>query len=279
MTHKRREREAKERERLEQMLTYERKLWDAGVSHIAGVDEAGRGPLAGPVVAGAVILPMSNCYIPELNDSKKLSEKKRNRLFDQIKKQTTAIGIGIIEPREIDRLNIYQATRQAMIDALSHLSNQIQHVLIDGKPFSSFPYPYTAVVKGDSKSLSIAAASIVAKVTRDRMMVKFHEQYPLYNFAKHKGYPTQAHFAALRAYGHCPIHRRSFRGVREFFKDFSDEFYNWKNALEQAERGDGLKKIADHIAKFSHTLKSEELEELRLIYQYRKKWLLRQHAN
>ncbi len=207
---------AAEQQRLEQMLAYERELWASGLTHIAGVDEAGRGPLAGPVVAGAVILPL-NCRIPELNDSKQLRESVREKLFEQIQHVAIAIGVGIREPADIDLHNIYQATRLAMIDAVAQLPVKPQHVLIDGKPFRTFPHPCTAIVKGDAKSASIAAASIIAKVTRDRIMQALHLQFPAYDFAQHKGYPTPAHFAALKQHGPSPVHRRSFRGVKEFF--------------------------------------------------------------
>ena len=192
------------------MLSFEQELWDQGIQYVAGVDEAGRGPLAGPVVAAAVIFPKNQVLVPEINDSKKLSEKARKLALAIIKESAMAIGIGIIPPEIIDNVNILQATFLAMKEAIFELSQQPDFVLIDGKSGPQIDLPYKMLVKGDSRSMSIAAASIVAKVTRDEIMYKEHEKYPMYGFAQHKGYPTKAHIQAIREFGHISLHRKSF---------------------------------------------------------------------
>ena len=181
----------------------------AGIRIICGVDEAGRGPLAGPVCAAAVILP-PHAEIPGLNDSKKLSDKRRRELFPVIKEQAVAYGIGIATHEEIDEINILQATYLAMERAIQALGVQPELALIDGNRAKDFGIPVETVVKGDSRSASIAAASILAKVTRDDMMLELAETYPEYQFEIHKGYGTKAHYAALDQHGICPIHRRTF---------------------------------------------------------------------
>lgn len=178
----------------------------------AGVDEAGRGPLAGPVVAAAVILP-ENCSIAGLNDSKKISDRRRRILLEEIKLSAVSYAVGIVEPEEIDRINILRAALLAMEKAVNSLDSKPDFLLIDGNQRTSLLIPQETIVKGDSISCSIAAASIVAKVTRDRIMERYHETYPVYNFKKHKGYPTKDHLQSIREHGPCPIHRRSFRGV------------------------------------------------------------------
>ncbi|NQT69856.1 MAG: ribonuclease HII [Desulfobacteraceae bacterium] len=194
---------------------FEKKASKKGFSQIAGIDEAGRGPLAGPVVSAAVILPDS---LPPLGiaDSKKLTPKKRDYLFDKIYDYAVAVGTGIVGPLEIDRINILEAARLSMIFAVKDLNAQPDYLLIDGPFRIASDLPQEPIRKGDSLSISIAAASIVAKVTRDRMMARYHQEYPLFGFSQHKGYPTKAHKAAIRAHGCCPIHRRSFKGVKEY---------------------------------------------------------------
>ncbi len=191
--------------------SYEKKIWEIGRIP-AGVDEAGRGPLAGPVVASAVILPQE-CNIAGLNDSKKLSPQQRETLFNQIKDLAAIIGVGIVAPEEIDRINILRASLLAMEIAVKNLSPQPDFLLIDGNTRTSILIQQETVVKGDSICCSIAAASIIAKVTRDSIMDDYHNTYPEYNFKKHKGYPTKEHLEALRKFGPCPIHRKTFRGV------------------------------------------------------------------
>jgi ribonuclease HII len=187
----------------------EQELWRQGVVHIAGVDEAGRGPLAGPVVAAAVVFP-SGTAIKGINDSKKLSSEQRELLFPKIHAQALAVGVGIVDASIIDDINILNATFRAMSQAIEALNISPHHLLVDGNRFYRSPIPYTTIVAGDATCYSIAAASIIAKVTRDRMMREFDEQYPGYGFARHKGYGTRAHYEALRELGLSPIHRRSF---------------------------------------------------------------------
>lgn len=191
------------------MLEFEQKYWKRGIRFVAGVDEAGRGPLAGPVVASAVIFEQG-VAIDGVNDSKKLTEKKREELFRTIHKKALAIGIGVVSHDVIDRINILQASFLAMNKALDQLKLLPEQLLVDGNFFRHEKFPVENIVKGDSLSHSIAAASIVAKVTRDALMKELHEQYPQYGFAQHKGYGTKAHIEAIRLYGYSPIHRRSF---------------------------------------------------------------------
>lgn len=196
-----------ERQRLALMREYEDTY--AACQAICGIDEAGRGPLAGPVVAGAVILP-KDCEILFLNDSKKLSEKRRDALFEEIKEKAVAWKVGIVGPNVIDEINILQATYQAMRQAIAGLSVLPDLLLNDAVTIPDVEINQIPIVKGDAKSVSIAAASIMAKVTRDRMMAEYDVLFPEYGFAKHKGYGTAAHIAALKELGPCPIHRRSF---------------------------------------------------------------------
>ena len=196
-----------ERKRMFMMFSFERQYADH--SFICGIDEVGRGPLAGPVVAGAVILP-KDCSLLYLNDSKQLSEKKREELYDRIMEEAVAVGLGFNSPERIDEINILQATYEAMREAVSKLDPQPDLLLNDAVTIPKVEIPQVPIIKGDAKSASIAAASIVAKVTRDRMMVQYDEIYPEYGFAANKGYGAQAHIDALRKYGPTPIHRRSF---------------------------------------------------------------------
>ncbi|MBF0170059.1 MAG: ribonuclease HII [Nitrospinae bacterium] len=196
------------------LLTYEREAIEGGFARIAGVDEAGRGPLAGNVVAGAVVLPVG-LTIDGLTDSKQLSEAQRERLFDVIHAVAVAVGVGEATPQEIDRLNILQATRLAMRRAVDALGDAPGLLLIDGNKAIDWPGAQKTIVKGDAKSLSIAAASVIAKVTRDRQLYAMAEAYPAYGFDRHKGYPTRDHLAAIATHGPTPEHRMTFRGVRK----------------------------------------------------------------
>ena len=196
---------------------FEKEATQKGCKDIAGIDEAGRGPLAGPVVSAAVILPPS-FHDPEITDSKKLTPKKRERLFLKIYDRAVSVGIGIVDPVEIDRINILQATLLAMATAVENLNPQPDHLLIDGNFPIPSKLPQQPIPKGDALSISIAAASIIAKVSRDRLMQTYHHYYPQFDFPKHKGYPTRAHKAAIREFGFSPIHRRSFKGVKEYIK-------------------------------------------------------------
>lgn len=196
------------------LWAFEKALTARGYTKIAGVDEAGRGPLAGPVVSAAVVLPQ-DFHSSEVNDSKKLTERQRERLFDQIQAEAEAIGVGIIDAAAIDRINILQAALQSMALAVANLSIPPDFLLIDGKFAISSDLPQDPIIKGDGRSVSIAAASIIAKVTRDRLMLKYHDEYPQYGFDRHKGYPTQIHKAAVARHGPSAIHRMTFRGVKE----------------------------------------------------------------
>ena len=205
---------------MDDRFQFERAQYGAGITRLAGVDEAGRGPLAGPVVAAAAVLPREWTMdgLPEslqrLNDSKQLTEKVREQLFEAIQVEPgISFGVGIIGPEEIDRINILQATHCAMNVALAQLAPPAEHALVDGRQVPTLAVPQTSIVKGDAKSFSIAAASILAKVTRDRLMVEYNVEWPVYGFAAHKGYGTAAHLSALAQHGPCPIHRRSFAPV------------------------------------------------------------------
>lgn len=232
MTMKKEERLILLQEKLQQMKAYEKALYEKGIRYIAGIDEAGRGPLAGPVVAAAVILP-EDWDIPGIDDSKKLSEKKREAFYDIIREKAVAYGIGCVDNETIDRINILEATKAAMKEALRELERKlraalgddwkkltgdpcrekpcsIQHILIDALTLKDVPVPQTGIVHGDGASVSIAAASILAKVTRDRMMLDYHRQYPDYGFDRNKGYGTKAHYEGIARCGSCPIHRRTF---------------------------------------------------------------------
>ena len=194
---------------------YEKELNLEGYHTIAGVDEAGRGPLAGPVVSAAVILPF-DFDDRGVTDSKKLTLKKREALFTRIYRQARAVGIGIVDAVEIDRINILQASRLSMAMAVANLRPQPDYVIIDGNFDIPAPIAQQSIVKGDNRSVSIAAASIVAKVSRDHLMLRYHDDFPEFGFDRHKGYPTKAHKTAIAAHGPCWIHRRSFKGVREY---------------------------------------------------------------
>ena len=203
--------------RLEKMLAYEKELYAQGIDLIAGVDEVGRGPLAGPVVAAAVILP-EDCKISGLNDSKKIPKSKHKEIYEAVLQNAIAIGIGIKDNQVIDQVNIYEATKLAMMEAIGQLEPQPQHLLIDAMKLD-LPISQTSIIKGDANSLSIAAASIVAKVTRDQMMEEFDREYPGYDFAQNAGYGTVNHLASLDQLGVTPIHRRSFEPVKSMCED------------------------------------------------------------
>jgi ribonuclease HII len=192
----------------------ENPLYEKGYRYIAGVDEVGRGPLAGPVMAAAVVLPPS-CELPGIADSKKLTPLKRERLYADIFKVALSVGIGRVDQIEIDQINILQASLKAMAIALNNLSCSVEYVLVDGIFSVAIDIPQMTVKKGDSLSVLIAAASIVAKVTRDKIMEEYHNQYPWYNFARNKGYGTKEHLDALKRYGYSPLHRKTFKGVTE----------------------------------------------------------------
>ncbi len=200
---------------------FERALWSQGVTSVAGVDEAGRGPLAGPVVAAAVVLPHGwreagfDERLRDLNDSKQLTERQREEFFDILTAHPEIHhAVAVVDSEWIDRINILQATHRAMNEALAQLEPAPQHVLVDGRPVKSMRFEHTALVKGDARSYSIAAASVLAKVTRDRLMLEYDRLYPAYGFAEHKGYGTPQHLAAIEKFGACPIHRKSFAPLK-----------------------------------------------------------------
>ena len=210
----------KEFERLKAIKEIEENLYNEGITSIAGIDEAGRGPLAGPVVVASVIMPKES-MIEGVNDSKKVSEKKREKLYEEIINECIAYGVGIINQEEIDKINILNATKEGLTKAIKEMENNLKEknqkiekpeiILVDAlTKIDTDHIPYRSIIKGDSKSYSIAAASIIAKVTRDRIMRQWDEVYPMYGFARHKGYGTAAHMEAIREYGLCPLHRRSF---------------------------------------------------------------------
>ena len=221
---KRYEEQKKERNRLDGMLHFERLLWKAGIQHIAGVDEVGMGPLAGPVVAAAVIFP-PGVEIEGIDDSKALEPETRERLDPEIRRCASAVAIGIVEVDEIDRINIYHAGIRAMQVALQSLPIVPQHILVDSRTIPGFTQPQNSFDKGDGINFSIASASIVAKVYRDRLMTELDARYPGYGFANHKGYATPEHQRAIREFGPCPIHRRSFDYIREICGEYCDLYY------------------------------------------------------
>lgn len=212
------ERQLTDQKRVAAMYAYEQKMYKHGISNIAGIDEAGRGPLAGPVVVAAVILP-ADLYIPKINDSKKLSAKSRDEIYDFVLANAIEVQRTFVSEKEIDQINIYQATVGGMYRTLEHLVNKPDGVLIDAVLLPELTVSAESIIKGDAKSASIAAASIVAKVERDRYMDKMDKLYPQYGFAKHKGYGTAEHIAALQKFGPCKIHRRTFEPVRSLLEN------------------------------------------------------------
>ena len=199
---------------MEDLYKYERQLYSQGLNFIGGVDEVGRGPLIGPVVASCVVLP-KNFVLEGLTDCKKLSEKKRNKFYQIICEQAVAIGIGIVDEKKIDEVNIYEATKIAMKEAIRHTNLKIDHILIDAMPLN-IDIPTTSIIKGDSQSITIAAASVIAKVTRDKMMYDLDKKYPMYDLAHNKGYGTKKHIEAIKKYGITKYHRQSYKPVSDY---------------------------------------------------------------
>jgi ribonuclease HII len=253
-------------EREERMREHEAELWDAGVPLVAGVDEAGRGPLAGPVVAAAVVLPRV-LDVRGIDDSKKLTPERRETLHEMIMREAVTVGVGSSSERVIDEINIANATFAAMRQAVSGLSPEPGHVLVDGHEIPELDLPQTGVVNGDALSTAIAAASIVAKVTRDRMLVELDGRYPGYGFARHKGYGTPEHLSALTRLGPCEIHRRSFRTVTDMAGGPSDLYEGFRRSLLGAEDVDRLERIARTIALERERLIPHELAKLRALYR------------
>ena len=200
----------KEEKRLQELKEYEQTLYKKGIKYIAGIDEAGRGPLAGPVVIGVVIMKAES-FIEGINDSKKISEAKREKLYDEITKEALSWSVGIVDEKRIDEINILNATKKALTEAIDKLKIKPDIILVDAlDKINTLSIPYISVIKGDAKIYSISAASIIAKVTRDRIMRAYDKIYPEYGFAKHKGYGTSAHIEAIKKYGLCDLHRKSF---------------------------------------------------------------------
>ncbi len=268
------------RERLRQadlekqrMLGLERSFHARGLTNVAGVDEAGRGPLAGPVVAAAVIFP-PGCDYPPARDSKQLDEDRREKLFKLIYERATAVGVGRVESDEIDRINIHQASLKAMYLALKALGDTPVHaVIVDGPMVLRLFCPQEAVIGGDSKCLSIAAASVVAKVTRDRLMREYDSMYPGYGFARHKGYCTPDHEIALRELGACPIHRRSFHQVASLAQKISVQGALFHEDITRAGSPVELEAIGREIRRVRDSLTEFELDSLRRKYIKRKREL------
>ncbi len=206
---------------MEDLYSFERELIEKGMTLIGGIDEVGRGPLVGAVVASCVILPL-NYKLDGLTDSKKLSEKKREKFYDILLHDAISIGIGIIDEKTIDKVNIYEATKLAMIDAVKNMKIKPDYILIDAMKLD-IDIPSTSIIKGDAKSLSIAAASVIAKVTRDRMMIELDKKYPMYDFKHNKGYPTKKHLEAINKYGVIDEHRRSYSPVYEYLERIENE--------------------------------------------------------
>ncbi len=196
------------------LYKYENELWPKGINYIGGIDEVGRGPLVGPVVTACVILP-KDFVLEGLTDSKKLTEKKRDEYYDYIMDHALSIGIGMMDNKVIDEVNIYEATKLAMYQAIENSKITPEHVLIDAMKLEKLSMPSTSIIKGDAKSISIAAASVIAKVTRDRMMIELDKKYPMYGFKDHKGYPTKKHLEAIKEYGILDNYRTSYKPVKE----------------------------------------------------------------
>jgi ribonuclease HII len=243
---RRRRKHRAEGQRLRHLFRFERELWARGIERIAGVDEAGMSPLAGPVVAGAVILP-PDFRLPGIDDSKKLSARERERLVVEIKAAALAWAVGIAEPEEIDRLRIYRAGLLAMRRAVEALSPAPEYLLIDARRLADLPFPQRAIVHGDALSVSIAAASIVAKTTRDALMERYDREYPGWGFAKHKGYPVREHVAAIARRGVCPIHRRSFAHVRQAIGLFPEQMDLFASAPRNAEGATGVARVPEGL--------------------------------
>jgi len=267
------ERERAERLRLDALLNFERVLWRTGVQRVAGVDEAGMGPLAGPVVAAAVVFPPETS-IAGIDDSKRLDAGTRERLADEIRKCASGIGLGVVEVEEIDRVNIHQAGLLAMQRAVLALPEPPQHVLVDARTVPGLgDIPQNPFQKGDGLDFSIAAASILAKTHRDRLMDALDRAFPAYGFARHRGYGTPEHQAALRQHGPCPAHRRSFGVLRELQGQCTDGFYALKDAFSRVDGRAALRAFEARLAAERETLPDAEYRKLRILVARRWKAL------
>jgi ribonuclease HII len=269
---KRYEREFSERTRLDAMLNFERVLWRAGVLHIAGVDEVGMGPLAGPVIAAAVVFP-PHAELQGIDDSKRLDAEQRVAAETRIREIAVGIGIGRAEVGEIDTVNIYHAGLLAMRRAVEALPMRPQHVLVDARSIPGVDVPQNCFNKGDGINFSIAAASIVAKTHRDRLMDELAAAYPAYGFERHKGYSTPEHQEAIRMHGPCEIHRRSFTFIRELRGEYSARFYELKSRLDAAAAHAELEALDTELAASAEALAEHEQRKLKLVLSRRWKAL------
>ena len=260
---RRQERERGERLRLDAMLNFERVLWRSGVTRIAGVDEVGVGPLAGPVVAAAVVFP-PGAEIAGIDDSKRLDPERREALSEEIR-AAAAVGIGVAEVAEIDRLNVYHAGCLAMRRAVEALSEPPQHILLDARELPEVPIPQNRFDKGDGIDFSIAAASIVAKTHRDALMARLDRRYPEYGFARHKGYGTKEHQEAIREHGPCEIHRMSFQFIHELCGALSELFYELRDRLGRVETRRELAAFEEALPRHRESLTEGEYRKLRLM--------------
>lgn len=265
------ERERDERLRLDGMLNFERVLWKSGVQRVAGVDEAGTGPLVGPVVAAAVIFPPGT-IIAGIDDSKRLDPERRLELAEQIRKHAE-IGIGLAEVDEIDRLNVHHAALLAMRRALEDLAEPPEHVLVDSRRIPDVPWPQNEFDKGDGLDYSIAAASIMAKTHRDHLMERLDREYPGYGIARHKGYATAEHQDAIRRLGPSPAHRKSFGFIRELCGEYSELFYVLRAEVDRAETHEALNGFEDRLRAERDGLSEPEQKKLRLVLSRRWKTL------
>jgi ribonuclease HII len=261
---KRYEKERAERLRLDSMLNFERLLWKSGVKSIAGVDEVGVGPLAGPVVAAAVVFPPGT-ELAGIDDSKRLDPEQRAQMETAIRGTAVAIGIGMGDVEEIDRLNIYHAALLAMRRAVEALPSMPEHILVDARTIPGVAAPQNSFFKGDGINFSIAAASIIAKTHRDRLMEGLENQYPGYGFAQHKGYGTPEHQSAIRELGPCPIHRRSFHFIRELRGEFAALFYELKQELQAVESTAALRVFEKRLKERLPDLAEREQRKIRLM--------------
>jgi len=261
---KRYARERAEKIRLDGMLNFERVLWKTGIQHIAGVDEVGVGPLAGPVIAAAVVFP-PGAQLAGVDDSKRLDPAERTVLAERIRACATAIGIGMADVAEIDRLNVYHAGLLAMRRAIEALPVAPQHVLVDARTIPGVTAPQNPFNKGDGINFSIAAASIVAKTHRDRLMVDLDPRYPEYGFARHKGYSTAVHQDAIRRYGPCPIHRMSYPFLRELRGEYSARFYALKEELAAARSAGSVREVERRLQEQSGQFSDHEYRKLKLV--------------
>ena len=265
---KRYEQERAERLRLQNMLNFERVLWKSGIRTVAGVDEVGVGPLAGPVVAAAVVFP-PNTELDGIDDSKQLDSERRTKLAARIREHATAIGVGSAQVGEIDRLNIYHAGLLAMRRAIEDLPAAPEHVLVDARIIPGVSIPQNSFNKGDGINFSIAAASIIAKTHRDRLMEDLEKEYPGYGFAQHKGYSTPEHQNAIRELGPCPIHRLSYQFIRELCGEFSELFYSLKQQLQEVDSGADLRAFEGKLTERWSELEEKEQRKIRLMLSRR----------